>query len=151
MPIHSLKEKLLNHCFDYIGERISNIRAQIGNAQSSANAETKSSAGDKHETGRAMAQLEVEMSTVQLAEAEKVLHTLNTIKPVHVDQGGAGALMETDKGIFFIAISIGKVTLDGVNYFIVSSESPVGKSLTGKRRGDNFIWNAQSCSILDVK
>lgn len=51
----SLKEQLLDHCNSYIGLKLETIRHAIANAQESANDDTKSSAGDKHETGRAMA------------------------------------------------------------------------------------------------
>jgi transcription elongation GreA/GreB family factor len=146
-----LKEKLLEHCHNHTRDRMTAIRSQIEDAQASANAETKSSAGDKHETGRAMAQLEVEMSSSQLAEADKVLQTLSAIKTVPVQQAGPGALVTTDKGIFFIAISIGKVFLDGVVYYIVSAESPVGQSLRGRKRGDQFTWNGQPCEVLNVQ
>jgi hypothetical protein len=68
-PIN-IKESLYNHCMRYVQERIARIQNEIDLHQAAANEETKSSAGDKYETGRAMAQLDIERNSVQLREAE---------------------------------------------------------------------------------
>jgi len=52
----------------YIDQRIDAAKKAIGEAQASANEETKSSAGDKYETGRAMMQLAIEQNSTQLAK-----------------------------------------------------------------------------------
>jgi hypothetical protein len=66
-----IKIKLYQYCVEFIDKRIAGAREAIQIAQDSANEETKSSAGDKYETGRAMAQLEIEKNTTQLEEALK--------------------------------------------------------------------------------
>ena len=147
----STKAQLNEHCRQYVTERIDLLRSQITAAQSSANSETKSSAGDKHETGRAMAQLEVEMIAAQLADAEKLLHTIHLIKTTPVDEVGLGALVTTDKGIFYFGISIGKVNLEGIDYFIVSAGSPIGKVMMGKKAGDTFLLSGQKSTIVKVE
>jgi transcription elongation GreA/GreB family factor len=144
----SIKEKLFNYCLNYILARIDRFKKEVHNAQLAANEETKSSAGDKYETGRAMAQIEIERNMQQLNEAEKLLHVLSTID---LEQKGenvqTGSFIETSQGNFFIAISIGMIELDTKSYFIVSAESPVGKQLLGKRKGEQFKWNNKECII----
>ena len=49
------------------------------NAQEAANEESKSSAGDKYETGRAMMQIERDNAAAQLDEALKLKKTLSLI------------------------------------------------------------------------
>jgi transcription elongation GreA/GreB family factor len=136
------KESLFQHCLGYVQERMGRIQAEIHQAQNSANEETKSTAGDKYETGRAMAQLEIERNLIQLKEAEKlnsILHALPyTIASEHVK---AGSLVTTSKGIFFIAISLGQVAIQDKKYFVVSTDSPIGKLLLGRKKGDSFHWN----------
>ena len=66
----------------YVHERIAATQEAIYTAQLSANEETKSSAGDKYETGRAMAQLEIEKNTAQLAEALKLKQMLKQISSI---------------------------------------------------------------------
>jgi hypothetical protein len=147
-----LKELLYTHCMNYVLDRISRIKLEIKKAQSSANEETKSSAGDKYETGRAMAQLEIEKNTKQLTEAEKLLGMLNNILAENTSSVIIpGSLILTDKGVFYIAISIGQVTIDQNNYFIIAPDSPIGKIFIGKKNGDIVEWNKITYSIKSIE
>ena len=51
-----IKEKLYTKCIQFIENRHQTIQNSISEIQESLLSETKSSAGDKHETGRAMLQ-----------------------------------------------------------------------------------------------
>ena len=106
-------------------------------AQASANEEGKSSAGDKYETGRAMAQLEIEKASSQLAEANKLKQALEKIS---VDAWGPivnpGSLVITNQGSYFISIAAGRLTVDDEIWFAISAGSPLGASLVGKKEGD---------------
>ena len=106
-------------------------------AQESANQEDKSSAGDKYETGRAMAQLEIEKASGQLAEANKLKQALEHI---HADASGPivkpGSLVITNQGSYFISIAAGKLTVDGETWFAISASSPLGATLMGRKEGD---------------
>ena len=75
-----LKQQLYTQCLDFVESRYSNVESQIKQIQESLTSETKSSAGDKHETGRAMLQLEREKAGHQLAEVEKLKETLSKIE-----------------------------------------------------------------------
>src|SRR6187399_2402536 len=77
----SIKEKLFSLCLESVTKRIDSIRSAMAVTQASASEETKSSAGDKYETGRAMAQLEIEKLNEQLSEALKAKGTLEQINP----------------------------------------------------------------------
>ena len=138
-------------CNHLIKEKLQYCRLQLKEQLESLASESKSTAGDKHETGRAMAQLEVEMIAAQLAAAEKLLNTIHIIKTTPVDEVGLGALVTTDKGIFYFGISIGKVNLEGTDYFIVSAGSPIGKVMMGKKAGDTFLINGQKSTIVKVE
>jgi hypothetical protein len=105
-PIN-IKESLYNHCMRYVQERIARIQNEIDLHQAAANEETKSSAGDKYETGRAMAQLDIERNSVQLREAEKLKSILQSLALESTsDVVVPGSLISTSKGVFYIAISI---------------------------------------------
>ncbi len=144
----SLKANLFTYCTDYVMERITRLKTEIKKTQSSANEETKSSAGDKYETGRAMAQLEIGKNTVQLHEAERLLGMLQAI---HIDLVSEiiipGSLVTTSKGVFYISISIGLITLQDKPYFVVAPDSPIGKLLMGKKVGDVVSWNNNTYTI----
>jgi hypothetical protein len=148
----SEKIELYDYCTNYVKQRIARIQAEIKSAQSSANEETKSSAGDKYETGRAMAQLEIERSQGQLKEAEKLEAVLNGIANSNLaERVLPGSLVITSKGIFYLAISLGLVKLHDTEYFLVSADSPIGKLLLNKKNGDHFNWNGSDYVIQAIK
>lgn len=128
------------------------IQNEIDLQQEAANEETKNSAGDKYETGRAMAQLEIERNAVQLKEAEKLRSFLQQMVREH--SGGVivpGSLVTTSKGVFYIAISLGAVTLHQQIYLVVAPDSPIGKLLLGRRVGDELIWREEKHVVERVE
>jgi len=132
-------------------ERITRLKTEIKKTQASANEETKSSAGDKYETGRAMAQLEIEKNTTQLREAERLQCMLQAI---HLDLVSEiiipGSLVVTSKGVFYISISIGLTEIDKKQYFIIAPDSPIGKLFMGKKEGDVVSWNNNKYEIQTI-
>ncbi|MGN6647631.1 MAG: hypothetical protein ACTHJT_14010 [Cytophaga sp.] len=147
----SLKSSLYAYCIGYATDRINRLKAEIKKTQSSANEETKSTAGDKYETSRAMAQLEIEKNTKQLAEAEKLQATLQAIPQDRISESViSGSLVQTNKGIFYIAISIGQVEIGKQQYFIIGQDSPIGKLFMGKKAGDAVSWNNNTYNIQKV-
>ena len=150
--MESLKSHLYAYCMNYVMDRINRLKAEIKKTQSSANEETKSSAGDKYETGRAMAQLEIEKNTTQLREAERLQGMLQAI---HVDLVSEivipGSLVTTSKGVFYISISIGLVEMDKKQYFVIAPDSPIGKLFMGKKAEDTVSWNNTAYTIHSIE
>jgi transcription elongation GreA/GreB family factor len=146
-----IKESLFESCRIYVQQRIDTARQAMQAAQESANMEEKSSAGDKYETGRAMAQLERDRHAQLLAEALKLSQDLAKItidKPYETVQ--PGGLVTTDRGLFFISTSVGKLTLDERDYFAISSASPIGQALAGKRAGESATFNRVTYQVQNV-
>jgi transcription elongation GreA/GreB family factor len=147
----SIKQKLYELCRDYVEKRITAAQYAIEAAQQSANSETKSSSGDKYETGRAMMQLEIEKNTAQLAESMKLKHALDQIR---LDRTlptiQAGALVMTDEAVFFIAISLGKVVVDDKTYLVISPASPLGQKLKGLKAGDEMTFKEHTYVIREI-
>ena len=147
----STKNELFALCEAYVRQRIDTARRAMEAAQESANAEEKSSAGDKYETGRAMAQNERDRHAQLLTEARRLeseLAQLNVEKIVETVQ--PGSLVVTDRGRFFISISAGKLVLDGTDYFAVSPASPIAALLLGRKAGDAVTFNKLIYQVLDI-
>ncbi|GAB4055713.1 3-oxoacyl-ACP synthase [Spirosoma litoris] len=146
-----IKAALFAQCEVYVQLRVSTAKQAMEAAQEAANSESKSSAGDKYETGRAMAQLERDRNAQLLAEAQKVERDL---KQINIDKsytiGQPGSLIMTSRGKFFISIGAGKLTLDGTDYFAVSAASPIGIALSGRKAGDSVVFNKMTYQILEV-
>ncbi|KUG06763.1 hypothetical protein [Solirubrum puertoriconensis] len=146
------KQQLYTACQTYVQQRIGTCQAAIHTAQESANSETKSSAGDKYETGRAMAQNERDRNAVQLHEAKKLLAELERIDPDKpCDAVRPGALVRTSLGQFYVGISAGKLAIDGAEYFAVSAAAPIAAALSGKRAGEEATFNGKKIRIEAVE
>ena len=146
-----IKPKLYARCLAYVQERILTATEAMQAAQESANSESKSSAGDKYETGRAMAQLERDRHAQLLADAKRMLADLEKINPgITTSVVVPGSLVRTSRGTFFLAISAGKLTLDGADYFAVSVASPIGALLLGKKVGDVVLFNKMGYEVVGL-
>ncbi|MES2566712.1 MAG: 3-oxoacyl-ACP synthase [Bacteroidota bacterium] len=145
------KQKLIEACNDYFRNKITSLMAIIQELTESSNSESKSSAGDKHETAKAMAQLEREKLGLQLKEAEKQLAEFERIdfqKTFHkVEQG---SLVETNKGYFFIAGSVGRVLLGTQTVFVISVQSPLSSALFSHKVRDTVSFNGVSYIIKTI-
>ena len=145
------KTALFTLCEAYVQKRIDTARQAMEAAQEAANSESKSSAGDKYETGRAMAQLERDRHAQLLAEALKLKRDLEQVrvdKPYVTVQ--PGSLVITDRGGFFISVSAGKLTFAGVDYLAISIASPIGMALSGRKTGDAITLNKTMYQVLTI-
>lgn len=142
---------LLKYCIEYYSERAKQAQDAINMAQESANDETKSSAGDKYETSRAMSHIARDMYAKNLDIAIKTIQFLKSIQLKITSKIELGSVVKTTNGVFFIASSIGIVQLEGLKYTIISLASPIGKILENKKVGDIFIHNNVLSEVLDIK
>ena len=146
-----LKEKLFQHCLQYIEQRVTNATEALNSAQESANNETKSTAGDKHDTSRAMMQLEVERLSKQLSEAQKINRILINIDPGLLHKRvQTGSVVETTAGNFFFAISAGKIEINGAVYFSAAPSSPVFQIMKGLKEGDHYQMNNRKIEVKKI-
>jgi len=147
-----IKTRLYNLCMEYADERIATATEAIKAARDSSTEDTKSSAGDKYETGRAMMQLDIDRQTLQLGEAQKLRTFLERMKPENSSETVQnGSLAFTNQGVFYLAISIGQVDLDNQKYFVISSASPIGAKLMQQKVGAKFSFNGKSYEIKAIE
>jgi len=147
----TLKPQLHAACLAHVQQRIDAAQQAMQAAQDSANSETKSSAGDKYETGRAMAQEERNRNAIQLQQALQLQGELQRIHPeTACDTVRPGALVQTSLGWFYISISAGKLTVDGQEYFAVSVAAPMTAALSGKRVGEEAVFNGKKIQIKSI-
>ncbi|QKG58088.1 3-oxoacyl-ACP synthase [Hymenobacter sp. BRD128] len=139
-------------CLAYLQLRLDAARAGMAAAQESSNSETKSSAGDKYETGREMAQQERDRHAQQLHEAQKLLADLQKINPeLASDAVRLGALASTSLGLFYVSISAGRLaTAEGQAFVAVSPAAPILAALAGKRAGDEVLFNGKKVRVEAV-
>ncbi len=145
------KHAIYQKCLDFVEERIAHAQDALDAATDAANNENKSTVGDKHETGRAMAQLEQEKATKQLHEANEMKVALSKFNADGSSTKVAlGSLVVTDKITFYIAIAVGKVEVDGTTVFVISPASPIGQKLMDLSVGDKVEFNGQVYRVREV-
>jgi hypothetical protein len=151
MSANNPKIVLYKFCESFVNKRIAGIQGNIRDVRESLDSEDKNTAGDKHETGRAMLQLELENLGLQLAEAEKMEDVLDkvNIKSVHTTIG-LGNLVETSKSNYFLAVSAGLYKEGDRPVYCISIGTPMGQLLLGKSVGDTVVFNGESIRITSV-
>lgn len=143
------KARILDEVRIKISEKIKTLEHLIAQTRESNN-ETKSSMGDKYETGREMLQQEINTLQIQLnanRKAEQSLKFLN-INP-HL-AAGSGSLVETEAGFFYISVSLGEIKYINTKIYVISLDSPLAKAMHGKKKGEGFALNGKNQTIKNI-
>tara|TARA_R110002049_G_scaffold288421_1_gene470828 strand:+ start:1218 stop:1679 length:462 start_codon:yes stop_codon:yes gene_type:complete len=149
--VKEIKPQLYEACLNFVQNRFQTIQNTITDIQKSLTSETKSSAGDKHETGRAMLQLEREKAGNQLAEIQKTKEMLSKVDVSKTAKNiGLGSVVYTSKANYFIAISAGVLEVDKDSFYAISSNTPIGQLLLGKKIGDVVKFREEQFKIETV-
>jgi transcription elongation GreA/GreB family factor len=147
----AIKQSLIEQCEEFVQQKIDVAEKLMNEAQDSANNETKSSAGDKFETGRAMMHAERDKNAQQLSEAMKVKMQLDRLKRAESSEKiSFGSVVMTSFGNYFVSISAGRIIVDDEKYFAISPQAPLAKSFLQKEVGDVVDFNDQKIKILEV-
>lgn len=128
---------------------LQNILADL---KESGSNETKSTAGDKHETALAMLQIEQANTRGQLQESLIQKAALEKINAAAVAQIIVhGSLVKTNRGYFFMSTALGKTVLDNCTVIAVSPQSPLGQKLMGLTAGEQVLVNNTTYEIETIE
>lgn len=144
------KPHLHSYCVQLLETRLHELKTQINEVQESANNNTKSSAGDKYETGRAMAHLELEKLQQSHQHNKQLLQLLKQYDKSST-QLEAGALVETQKGWFYISVALGKMKFEGKDLFCLSPSSPLAQCFIQNPQAKKHHFNQQVFEILSIQ
>ena len=146
-----IKQALLNQCKLHVQSRLTTIQQTISSHQKALSSEAKSTAGDKHETGRSMLHLEIEKAGKQLFDIQQMKKVLTRIDISNTSSRvSLGSLVQTTEQTYFLSISSGKHTVKGNDFFAISIKSPIGKQMLGKQEGDFLFWNEKKTVIKKI-
>jgi hypothetical protein len=125
-----------------ISQRIDDMQKTLDDLRESIKNETKSTAGDKYETARAMLQIEQENVSKQMNDLLEQKSQLEKLSMVEAsDAIIKGSLVKTDRGYLYISIALGKVKVDDVIVVALSPQSPLGKQLIALKAGQTATMN----------
>jgi hypothetical protein len=147
-----LKAKVKYTCEKILLARIAELKFDENSAKESAASETKSSAGDKHETARELIHQERELVSRQITEAEIQLAELNAIQNNNLSNSiSKGSVIKTSIGYFFLGISLGFITIEDLKIACISTSSPIGKLLLGKKLHDSIQFQGRDIEIIEIE
>ncbi|KFF00164.1 hypothetical protein IX39_05760 [Chryseobacterium formosense] len=144
------KFSLINIIKEKLSEKIKNFEKLIAETRASNN-DTKSSMGDKYETGREMLQQEINNLQGQLNEVLKQQDFLKNIIVKPSDKVEKGAIVKTEKGLFYISVSLGEIIFENQKIICISPESPLAKAMHGKIINESFSLNNISQKIISIE
>lgn len=146
-----VKKILFQHCNNDLNKSLLLLEKRKAELFVALESESKSSAGDKHETGRAMLQLEREKLGEQIKEIEKKLKLLQSLKNHSTTtRVSLGSVIKTNQLNYYIAISCPILTIDQEKYYCISALSPIGKLLLGKKVKDTIQFNNITSTIIEI-
>ena len=131
--------------------KINGLQQQLSDLKESTANETKSTAGDKYETARAMLQIEQDNTRRQLQEAMEQQSIFTAIDiTIPSKEIIRGSLVKTNKGYLFLSVALGKIIADGIAVIALSPQSPLGKQLMGLQVNDSTAINSVTYSIEEI-
>lgn len=138
----SFKEKVYSYCLQLLEAKINQLRNNLLELKEGTESDSKSSAGDKHETSRAMMQIEYEKISRLLDEFQRQINELEKID-IHSVSGKikSGSFIKTNVGYLFFGAAIGKINVDEIAVMVISLQSPIGLKLSGQKAGDRIEMN----------
>jgi transcription elongation GreA/GreB family factor len=149
MPLS--KAALIAHLIEQLSEKLTTCEEAIVSTRAAFASDTKSSAGDKHEVGRAMVQQELDKLEEQRAKLLALQQELARVPMDRVyEQVGFGSLVITDRGSYFIAIGLGAVEVDGEACYAISLASPIGQALKDKCVGEVIDFNGKRITVQEI-
>lgn len=146
------KEQIHSHFINTLAGRILMLKQTLADLKESGSNETKSTAGDKHETALAMLHIEQANTSAQLHSAQQQMESLLDLNPaITTTKILLGSFVKTNRGNFYISVALGKLNIEGEMIMAISPESPLGAKLLGCSERDAVTVNGNVFIIAKVE
>ena len=147
-----IKQQIHAHYINTINSKILMLQQTLADLKESGSNETKSTAGDKHETALAMLQIEQANTRAQLHDAQEQRSGLIAIKPdIITKKILPGSYVKTNKGNFYISVALGKLIINGETVMAISPQSPLGAKLMGCCVDDTVTINTHNYLVESIE
>lgn len=145
------RSKVIDTLNKAISERIGELNAELAQLREGLASDTKNTSGDKHETSRAMNQLEQERLGNQLIQAEEMQLSIKRIAVLpKTELVQNGSLIKMNNSWYLLATAFGKLSIDSQLVFVLSQASPIGQQVIGKKTGDRIQFNGKEMLIEEI-
>jgi len=142
------KKKLVEICMKAQDRVVEHAKQRMDEAQESANEYGQPQ--DRYDSYRTQMLSKRDMFAKQYCKAVEERNVLDRIDlDEENEQVSFGSVVVTNDQKLFISISLGKIIVDGEEYFAISPLVPFFKSLEGLKKGDSFEFNGKQRKIED--
>ena len=152
MGEHVSKEAVWQAIVEAVEARTAAAHERFAGLQVALESEGKSTAGDKHETGRAMVQQEMERAADAVSQAEELARQLQGREPASGPVVAWGSWVVSDVGHVVIAAPLGAVDAAGIRLQVISPAAPLAQALLVARAqaGAQVEVNGRKVNVISV-
>jgi len=146
-----IKARMIAKLESILNERLQTANFALEQTRLSLQSDSKSSAGDKFETGREMMQQELDKHESArngiISQIQSLEYLKSKRRHVTIEQG---CLVNTEMFSFYLSFSFGNLEYEDRSFYVVSAMAPIGQLLLGKKVGSLFDFQGKSLKILSV-
>jgi hypothetical protein len=144
-----LKQKILDACFEQQTKVIDNLKVVMEEVADSA--EEYGLPKDLYDSYRNQMMSKREMFAQQLL---KINEQVDILRKVDMERTYRevrfGAVVLTESQRLFVASGIGKINVEGEEYFVISALVPFYSAIDGKKAGDTYEFRGKKEKVLEV-
>ena len=146
---HDIRKKLVDLCREAQTKTVDSSKAAMNEAQLAFNDYGPNK--DRYDSFRDQL---IGRRDMLAGQYQKALSELNVIDKIELKEYRNtvefGAVVISDVCRLFVAISAGKIELDGQYYHAISPAVPLYKAMEGLKKGERFEFNGKKHQIIDL-
>ena len=143
------KQKLLGLCKETQMKMVDSAKTAMNEAQHALNEYGPNK--DRYDSFRDQL---ISRRDMFAGQYQKALSDLSVIEKINCqelkDKVEFGAIIISDISRFIVAISSGKIEVDGTTYYAISPAVPLYKAMEGMKAGDSFEFNGKCQTIKEL-
>lgn len=149
MSVQLTKRQIYEACLAALESRSGEAQSAMAESQKAAN--EYGAPHDRYDSFRTQVLARRDMYARQYDEALRQLEILKKIDP---DQPALkvefGAVVLTSSQLLFVSVGLGKLALQGVDFFAISPQVPLFETMRDKKSGDRCLFRGVEFTILDI-
>lgn len=143
------KTLLLEACRTKLLTSILNLESAMNDAQQQAN--EYGAPRDRYDAFRTQLMRKRDMMAQQMDAELNELKILERIDPKKsLDTVGFGAVILTKSQNYFVAVSQGKLEIDGRQFYTISAKVPIFHAIQGLKKGNSIDFRGNKIEIIDI-
>lgn len=133
------KSDVISELLSQLNNKLKFLNQNLESAIISRNSDTKSSAGDKFETSREMAQIEIRKFETEILKVQQFIKELQEKK---------ADLIITETEVFLISIPFGKIVINSKTIYCISNSAPIAKLLLNTEVSTGFNYRGVDYKVV---